>query len=106
MTDRFSNVPKETLNLLDISYIKSLCENIGIFEVTDINSSITFKLKEMDNEFVRTVLTTDRKYKGKILFGAGKTPYFTLKLITLDKTKEVKEFIVALINALKEVEAK
>lgn len=102
MTDRFSSVPKETLNLLDISYIKSLCENIGIFEVTDINSSITFKMKEMDNEFVRTVLTTDRKYKGKILFGAGKTPYFTLKLITLDKTKEIKEFIVALINALKE----
>ncbi len=102
MTDRFSNIPKETLNLLDISYIKSLCENIGIFEVMDINSSITFKMNKMDNEFVKTVLTTDRKYKGKILFGAGKTPYFTLKLITLDKTKEVKEFILALKEALKE----
>ncbi len=102
MTDRFSDVPKETLNLLDISYIKSLCEAIGIFEVTDIKSSITFKMKEMDNEFVRTVLTTDRRYKGKILFGAGKTPYFTLKLITLDKSKEIKEFILNLTQALKE----
>ncbi len=100
MTDRFSDVPKETLNLLDISYIKSLCERIGIFEVTDINSSITFKMKEMSNEFVRTVLVTDRKYKGKILFGAGKTPYFTLKLLTLDKTKEIKAFILALLSLL------
>ncbi len=105
MTDRFSDVPKETLNLLDISHIKSLCEKLGIFEVTDINSSITFKMKEMTNEFVRTVLTTDRKYKGKILFGAGKTPYFTLKLLTLDKTKEIKAFVIALIKALEEERA-
>lgn len=99
LTDRFSDVPKETLNLLDISYIKSICEQLKIFEVMDINSSITFKMKEMTNEFVKTVLSLDSRYKGKILFGAGKTPYFTVKFVTLEKLKEIKEFLLKLKNA-------
>lgn len=101
MTDRFSKIPRETVALLDISYIKSLCEQLGIFDVNEFGAGITFKLKEMTNEFVTHVMNNDRRYKGKILFGAGKTPYFTLKPITLDKAKEIKEFLIKLLNSIK-----
>lgn len=105
LTDRFSKIPRETIALLDISYIKALCEQIGIFDVNEYGSGITFKMKEMSNELVSAIMKNDRKYKGRILFGAGKNPYFTLKPLTLDKAKEVKEFLVKLSNSLVEEKA-
>lgn len=103
LTDRFSKIPRETIALLDISYIKALCEQMGIFDVNEYGNGITFKMKNITNEFVTQIMKNDRKYKGRILFGAGKNPYFTLKPLTLDKAKEVKEFLVKLFNQTKEV---
>ena len=102
MTDRFSKIPRETIALLDISYIKSLCEQLGIFDVNEFGAGVTFKLKSITNEFVAHVMNNDRRYKGKILFGAGKNPYFTLKPITLERAKEIKEFLIKLSNSINE----
>lgn len=101
LTDRFSKIPRETVALLDISYIKALCEQMGIFDVNEYGNGITFKMKSITNEFVSAIVKNDRKYKGRILFGAGKNPYFTIKPLTLDKAKETKEFLLKLFTATK-----
>lgn len=98
LQDRFSKIPKETLNLIYISYIRTLCEKINIYDVGEFSGTVTFKMTEITNEFVKSVLSADRKYKGKILFGAGAKPYFSLKTVTLDKAKEIMEFLEKILN--------
>ena len=98
LQDRFSKIPKETLNLIYISYIRTLCEKINIYDVGEFSGTVTFKMTEITNEFVKSVLSADRKYKGKILFGAGAKPYFSFKTVTLDKAKEIMEFLEKILN--------
>ena len=93
LEDRFSKIPRETKNLMYISYIRSMCEKIGIYDVGEIDGAVTFRMDEITNEFVNKVLNADRKYKGKILFGAGAKPYFSLKTLTIDKASETSEFL-------------
>jgi transcription-repair coupling factor (superfamily II helicase) len=93
LTDRFSEIPIETMNLIDISYIRAISEKLGIYDISENNSVITFKTNEISEEFISNIIKFSDKYKGKILFGAGTKPYFTLKLITENKTKEIKEFL-------------
>jgi len=98
LTDRFSDIPRETKNLMSISYIRSMCEKLGIYDVNQMSQTVTFRKNEITNEFVGAVLTADRKYKGKILFGAGAKPYFSVRTVTLDAASEICEFLEKILN--------
>lgn len=98
LTDRFSKIPLETKNLIYISYIRAMCEKMGIYDVNQMNETVTFRKNEIDNEFVTNVLKADRKYKGKILFGAGAKPYFSVRTVSVDTSKEIMEFTEKILN--------
>ena len=98
LTDRFSDIPSETLNLIDISYIRAMCEDLSIYDVTEVNKQVTFKITELDEKFVSNMLSASEEYKGRILFGAGAKPYFSLKLTTDNQTKEIKKVLSKILT--------
>ena len=93
LTDRFSDIPSETLNLIDISFIRAMCEDLSIYDVTETGRQVTFKITALDEKFVSSMLMASEAYKDKLLFGAGTKPYFSLRLTTDNHTKEIKELL-------------
>jgi len=98
LTDRFSDIPIETLNLIDISHIRAMCEDLSIYDLTEIGRQVTFKITELDEKFVSSMLAVSDEYKGRILFGAGAKPYFSLKLTTDNHTKEIKNVLSRILT--------
>ncbi len=93
LTDRFSDIPSETMNLIEISYLRAMCESLGIYEVSESSGTVTFRMKEISQELISAVLNLGSAYKGKALFGAGVKPYFSIRTITLRKTQELVKIL-------------
>ncbi len=103
LTDRFSDIPSETMNLIEISYLRAMCERIGIYEVAEAAGVVTFRMKEISQELISAVLNLGSEYKGKALFGAGVKPYFSIRTITLRKSRELVKIME---NILQQLDAK
>ncbi|MBP3447994.1 MAG: transcription-repair coupling factor [Clostridia bacterium] len=93
LTDRFSDVPSETMNLIEISYLRVMCEGFGIYDVSEARGVVTFRLNQLSQEMISAVLNIGSQYKGKALFGAGAKPYFSIRTVTLRKTRELVEIL-------------
>lgn len=100
LTDRFSDIPTETMNLMEISYLRAMCEELGIYDVSEISGTVTFRLQELSQELISAVLNLGSQYKGKVLFGAGAKPYFSIRTITLRKTRELVSLLESVIHQL------
>lgn len=100
LEDRYSNIPDEVYNLMNIAYIKSLGKRISIEEIKEFNQEVKFtftkETKNINNIF--KILTEN--YRNNILLMFGEKPYFSVKLSSIKKEnclafyKEILEKIV------------
>lgn len=79
MTDRFGDIPKEAMNLLDISLLRARANKCYITSIT--LAANEFKFGMYGNARINTDAIDDmlKNYDGKMRFEVGKTPYFILK---------------------------
>ncbi len=101
LVDRFSDIPQETMHLIEISYLRAMCESMGIYEVSEARGTVTFRVRELSQAMIAAVMNLGSQYKGKALFGAGAKPYFSIKLLTLRKSKELVEILESIIRQMK-----
>lgn len=104
LTDRFSDIPTETMNLIEISYLRAMCEALGIYDVSELQGVVTFRLNQLSQELISAVLNLGSQYKGKALFGAGAKPYFSIRTMTLRKTRELVEIFENIKKQLEQAE--
>ncbi|MBE7039264.1 MAG: transcription-repair coupling factor [Ruminococcaceae bacterium] len=98
ITDRFGDMPKSVISLLDIALIKVLCSEVGLKEVSQKNDRIFFYFSgEVDFEVVSHLIA---KYKGRILLSAGNLPYFTLNANS-DEKKALLSCVKSLLQSFK-----
>ncbi len=98
ITDRFGDMPKSVVSLLDAALIKALCMDTGIREVSYKNDRILFYFRgDVDFEVLSLLIA---KYNGRILFSAGKEPYFTFNA-TAEEKKTLLLSIKSLLQAFK-----
>lgn len=98
ITDRFGDVPKTVSALLDIAMIKALCKDTGLKELSLKNDRIMFYFAQDVNIKILSELIS--KYKGRILFSAGKEPYFSFNANSEEK-KNLLSSIKSLLQAFK-----
>ena len=79
LCDRFGDCPEETLNLLNISLLRSRAAQLGITEISDKNGPIAIYLPNADLKRIGE-LCGMQKYRGRLLFGAGERPHLALRL--------------------------
>ncbi|WP_461207202.1 transcription-repair coupling factor [Clostridium sp. DL1XJH146] len=94
LEDRYSDIPVSVNNLINIAYIKSLANSIGVIEVKEKEVEITIKFdsnETFSREFVKGIM---EKYTNEIVFNFGNQPSLSFN------KKNVKKEI--LINILKE----
>jgi transcription-repair coupling factor (superfamily II helicase) len=114
LTDRYGDVPKETMRLLTIVELKCLAKAVQVVEIIGKNSykgtfsndsetkvQLTFhKNAQIDMESLSALVKKFRK--GRMLFSAGETPYLTFYCDgSEDELLKNVKFVLQNINLLK-----
>ena len=97
--DRFGNLPQSVQNLLEISYIKSLCRIAQISDITQSDSSVTFVFGERANpEAVVKLLSEHEKdmrfvngNKPKIIYKCKEDFIGNIKIILQSLVKSIQD---------------
>jgi transcription-repair coupling factor (superfamily II helicase) len=100
LIDRFSEPPECVLNLIDISYIKALAENVGIFELTDFNLKVTFNFFDVSYLDFEKISLISEEFKDRIMINSGSVPGFTYRMYK-DDMKNKSENIKKILQMLK-----
>ncbi|NLC69037.1 MAG: transcription-repair coupling factor [Clostridiaceae bacterium] len=82
LLDRYGEFTTPVENLIQIAYIKALLRSLGFSSVYEKDGSIILQLRDKESINVEAFsrLAANAKYKGRILFNAGTTPYLQFKL--------------------------
>jgi transcription-repair coupling factor (superfamily II helicase) len=79
MIDRFSSMPQETENLISLTRMKVLAAGCGISSITEKTGQVIMQIKPNGGFSVENLSSASRKYKGRVLFNAGASPYIVFK---------------------------
>lgn len=77
LKDRFGNPPESIYGLVQISLLRNIAANLGVYEVTQRNGSILLYMNEPD---VKYVIALNKELKGRVLLSAAKKAYIAVKL--------------------------
>nr|WP_297173368.1 transcription-repair coupling factor [uncultured Agathobaculum sp.] len=79
LIDRFGEPPQEAVSLLDIALLRSRASEQGISEIRQKDGRLLLSFAKTD--FARlSALCGDEEFHGRLLLGAGSTPYLSLRL--------------------------
>ena len=97
MIDRFGDVPKEVNNLLDISLIKSICEETGISSLKQNGEYVRIEFEKAKRITPRFINQLHEYYGRRMKFDVSKKPH--LKYLMTNKTqkgilKEIRELVI------------
>ena len=79
LNDRFSNIPEEVINLMDIAYIKSLARQIDIEEIKQEDRYIILKFAQNTENCKKVFNKIFINYKDKAMLQFGEKPSILLK---------------------------
>jgi transcription-repair coupling factor (superfamily II helicase) len=100
LIDRFGTIPQSVRNLMEISLIRNVACSLGIRKVSTTPTGILFFPENPDATKV-TRLARMSGMNGKILYNAGKIPYFCYKMNTKEgKILQNVENILALYTEI------
>ena len=85
LVDRFGDIPKDTMNLIKISKIRSMAGKLGIKEISKQGYKIIFKLWENVKLSEGIMAGLISQYGGRMTVNGGKEPFIRL---TINENKE------------------
>ncbi len=78
LIDRFGDVPKSVMGLIDVALIRNRAASLGIYEIKQNDTTLLLYINDVKNpELIGFV----GKAKGKALLSAGKKPYIALRAV-------------------------
>jgi transcription-repair coupling factor (superfamily II helicase) len=96
MLDRYGEVPRSVLTLLDVALLRAAAAKVGVTEISQKGDTVTFILGDMDLQRLAMVCGM-KKYHSRLRLGAGSTPCMMLRL---EPKGDVLEQCMELIDAL------
>ncbi|WP_238883682.1 transcription-repair coupling factor [Clostridium sp. YIM B02551] len=97
LNDRYSKIPAEIFNLMDIAYIKSKAKVLGVEEVKEKDNKVLFIFQGRDRVKLDIYKALLDNYKNKIYINLGEKPTFAYK-ISEGKKETLLEEIKELLN--------
>ena len=101
LTDRFGDLPKEVLSLVDISLMKSMLEKLSVYDVVDKTFKIGFSFSDDGSFNIDILAYLVRVYKRKIKIPDQMKPYFEYHFRNDDISE--KEKLQEINNMIKKV---
>lgn len=102
LIDRYGDIPKETELLIEIAYIKNLAAKLGFTTIKEKDDAVLFIFAEYGGLPLERIGELMSKWKGKLMFSAGKQPYLSLRTKGY-KPHEVIENIKILLQDLEKL---
>ena len=93
LIDRFGDIPKETINLIKISLIRSKAEKSPLTRIHEQNSKIYLTVEGEEKISPFTVMEMNERFQGRSLFHGGKESYFVLSVDNKNKLDSTIEAI-------------
>ena len=88
--DRYGDIPKSVMGLIDISLIRNKAINMGIYEIKQNDNSLLLYIDSIKNEQVSLLIS---KLKGQAMLSATQKPYIAVrykdKIDPLNSLKEI-----------------
>lgn len=99
LLDRYGDVPRDVLALLDVALLRSAAAKIGVSEISQKESVVCFTLADMDLKRLAAVCGM-KKYHSRLRVTAGNTPALTLHLQPReDVLQQCRDLVDALSGA-------
>lgn len=98
LLDRFGDVPKETMNLIRISRVQALCQEVSVLRIYAQNNRIFFSFGEKNCLTPFAIVNINDKFKGRAFIHGGKEPYIRIPQVKGLILKDCLE----LLNIIKE----
>lgn len=95
LQDRYSKIPPEIFNLMDIAYIKSKAKELGVEEVKEKGDKISFVFQSRERTKLNIYRALLDNYRDRIYINLGDKPTFVYKInegkkeIVLEELKEL-----------------
>ncbi len=102
LIDRYGDIPKETELLIEVAFIKNLAAKLGFASIKEKEDAILFIFSEHGGLPLEKIGELMSKWKGKLMFSAGKQPYLSLRTKGY-KPREVIENIKILLHDLQKL---
>lgn len=99
LEDRYGDLPKSVINLLDIAYIKAIANKADIVNIEQRGDNIKFEAKKDAKINPDNIPELLNKYRNQLFFTINKAPYFTYKINRVDK----KQFFRHIKNVLQDI---
>jgi transcription-repair coupling factor (superfamily II helicase) len=98
LEDRFGDLPKSVVNLLDVAYTKALAHKLGADKVSQRDNKVIIYFKEDAKPDAEKIMTEIIALKGKLLLTNNAKPYLTYEVENkINPTAEVKELLEKLL---------
>ncbi|GIM30190.1 transcription-repair-coupling factor [Clostridium polyendosporum] len=101
LEDRYSDIPQPVYNLMDIAYIKSRGRILGIEDIKERGSEVTFEFQSRERVKQNLFKELLEKHKNNIIIKLGDKPAFVYKLKDIKKVDMLGVFKQLLDSLIK-----
>ena len=88
LIDRFGDVPRETLNLIKVSRIRGLCEELSVRRVFEQNKRVIFSFAEKSMLTPFAIVSINEAFKGRAFVHGGVEPYIRIPALPDQKLQD------------------
>ena len=97
--DRYGEIPAPVSRLMDIAILRCRAGELGITEISHSEAGMVFKLSRQNPPPLEKIAALASDNKGKILYGAGETPYILYRCKAPDE-KNIAEIVNNVLKGL------
>ena len=93
LIDRFGDVPRETLNLIKISQIRGMAEELSVRRIYEQNKRIIFSFAEKNHLTPYAIFSINDAFKGRAFVHGGVEPFIRIPMIPARKLEDCLELL-------------
>ena len=101
LIDRYGDIPEETRNLIDIALIKNMALSLGFSSIKEKDDLVVLSYSAQAAIDPRISVGISRRWRGHLLFSAGKQPYLSYRLNGQDRRDLIRNIKILLHDLVK-----
>lgn len=101
LIDRYGDIPEETQNLIDIALIKNMALSLGFSSIKEKDNMVIMSFSERVTIDPRMIGEIIGKWRGRLMFSAGKQPYLSYRMKNDEKRDLLKNVKILLHDMVK-----
>ena len=99
LIDRFGEIPRDTMNLIKVSRIRSMAEKLCITRIHEEGKKVIFQFAEANGLSPRSLAALSERYGMRLFIHGGVKPFVRFTPERKERLQEILEFLKTAIPA-------